>query len=509
MSTFTAFPVKGGDAFFLQKGEKNILVDGGRLKNEINTYLVNEGISKIDVVICTHNDNDHTTGIIGLLDNNKINISELWLPASWAYRLTSDDPNFDKELEEDIISSIGKKSIDICIFPPLHPDSWIQRLSSTDNKISNDDITSLINNEINDSQISNNQKDELTNHNLPNLLGDISIIDKELLENKIIKINKIESELGKVKNLSHELFNNYPKIIKLIDYLITIVENNQIFFKDFIYPLGNKSNTTNEHNIHETNYNFMQNENIDFLKNNQKKFIKHYINFFNYHQYSCHSFIKYTIDKIKDIIDMKNNIFDIFNKAKRKVKKIRYFEYNTTDFRGGEKWLKPINSREILKVSIKPDLSPLRYLYLSSANKESLMFYSPEDNNDGSNVIFTADSVFYNLNITKLKKQLSSIFINSKSIIITAPHHGSEANDTVYDFLEKERIYENIYHTIWVRSDGPSVIYYDIRPCERYKKLSKKYCTRCNITTTKYTPKFKLVSGYWQEINGTPMCQCK
>jgi len=84
---FIALCVGGGDAFLIDREEGAILVDGG-LKNKSFPDLVRNdgGVGNLDVAVCTHNDADHTGGILALLKEG-FPIEELWLPASWAYRL--------------------------------------------------------------------------------------------------------------------------------------------------------------------------------------------------------------------------------------------------------------------------------------------------------------------------------------------------------------------------------------------------------------------------------------
>lgn len=58
----------------------------------------------------------------------------------------------------------------------------------------------------------------------------------------------------------------------------------------------------------------------------------------------------------------------------------------------------------------------------------------------------------------------------SNSIIVTAPHHGSAANDNVYTNLKGNDI-------IWVRSDAIKKT--QGRPCQMFKKQNNKYCLSC------------------------------
>jgi hypothetical protein len=77
---FIALDVNVGDSFVLEEGCNKYIVDGGKNKNTIVSKLKKNGIVDINVVICSHYDNDHLNGIIGMFNSNKINIKELWLP---------------------------------------------------------------------------------------------------------------------------------------------------------------------------------------------------------------------------------------------------------------------------------------------------------------------------------------------------------------------------------------------------------------------------------------------
>lgn len=97
-STFIALPLKSGEAFLLrtpddQGREWVILVDGGKAYGEDSRELakilaeVKPKIERIDVVICTHSDADHSQGLWFLADDwyeMGRSIGEFWLPGRWA-----------------------------------------------------------------------------------------------------------------------------------------------------------------------------------------------------------------------------------------------------------------------------------------------------------------------------------------------------------------------------------------------------------------------------------------
>ncbi len=112
MGRFIALPVGQGDAFYLEKKGFNVLVDGGRSKNNISG-LVNRycQIEILDILVCTHNDADHANGVIGLLEQWGGQIKEIWLPASWTYRikdLLTSPKEFYKELVDNLNDSNAK-----------------------------------------------------------------------------------------------------------------------------------------------------------------------------------------------------------------------------------------------------------------------------------------------------------------------------------------------------------------------------------------------------------------
>lgn len=90
MGSFTAIPVGQGDAFLLRRSDgKTVLVDGGRSRKHLDKlmHLACPEVKEIDVVVCTHADADHADGLIGLLQAQRVCVSELWLPGQWSSRL--------------------------------------------------------------------------------------------------------------------------------------------------------------------------------------------------------------------------------------------------------------------------------------------------------------------------------------------------------------------------------------------------------------------------------------
>lgn len=82
-STFIALPVACGDAFYLRRPAKSILIDGGKSTNAFPGIFTNYTSSThVDLLVCTHNDADHANGVLGFL-RSELTCSELWLPGTW------------------------------------------------------------------------------------------------------------------------------------------------------------------------------------------------------------------------------------------------------------------------------------------------------------------------------------------------------------------------------------------------------------------------------------------
>jgi hypothetical protein len=176
---------------------------------------------------------------------------------------------------------------------------------------------------------------------------------------------------------------------------------------------------------------------------------------------------------------------------------IRWFEFNTAAPSGGVSALQPINAREIVRVR-PPVGSLLAMLALTEANKESLVFWSPPTGRHPG-VLFTADSDLANVH---LPFQLDRA-------IVTAPHHGSEANANAYSALRGGASFSSASIT-WVRSDGR----YRSRPGNTYLRLaSRRLCTICRrsrgSSTTKQAVHLYSRGGAWIPHAASRVCSCQ
>lgn len=83
MARFIAIPVTKGDAFYLDRDDLSVLVDGGQDRlGFASTFETTTGSDGVGVIVCTHNDADHANGVLGFLQGG-LRCDEIWLPGRW------------------------------------------------------------------------------------------------------------------------------------------------------------------------------------------------------------------------------------------------------------------------------------------------------------------------------------------------------------------------------------------------------------------------------------------
>jgi hypothetical protein len=176
---------------------------------------------------------------------------------------------------------------------------------------------------------------------------------------------------------------------------------------------------------------------------------------------------------------------------------VRWFEFDPVKPSGNVGALKPVNARIIARV--RPLVGRLlNILALTVLNKESLVFWAPPtDKHPG--VLFTADS---DLSGVHLPRRLAGA-------IVTAPHHGSEANAKAYAAVAMA-VQPYTSSITWVRSDGR----YRSRPGQTYLGVSsRRLCTLCRPGWGTSRPKQTVYlfsrGGHWTRHHRTATCSCR
>jgi hypothetical protein len=172
---------------------------------------------------------------------------------------------------------------------------------------------------------------------------------------------------------------------------------------------------------------------------------------------------------------------------------IRWFEYDSTSNNGGiPHVLVPLNAREILRIRVRR-WSALKWLALTTSNKQSLVFVSPANDREPA-ALFTADSDL----------SFSQPIPWSDGMVITSPHHGSEANAHAYDRFTMET--GNNLDVVWTRSDGR---FFKTRPGSSYLTVyGARFCTLCRASNcTKQDVRLTAASGRWKPVF-TRKCCC-
>lgn len=214
--------------------------------------------------------------------------------------------------------------------------------------------------------------------------------------------------------------------------------------------------------------------------------------------YSFHNFFKTPEHRFFWLaIDAAERIQKIALSAFRRGIPVRWFQYDTNNPFNTSTQLISINARQISKTTVRnKKFSLLRLLALTISNKESLVFWSPQTTDGHPGILFTADS---DLKYAKLPK-----VDEFHSAIVTAPHHGSEANANAY--AEVKKAAKTHYPSItWIRSDGDFQ-----RPGKSYldQNITKRFCTLCRSSKTPKTVFLSSSKSGWNPLNGTASCSC-
>ena len=207
-------------------------------------------------------------------------------------------------------------------------------------------------------------------------------------------------------------------------------------------------------------------------------------------KYSCYK--RNDLKEMEKSLDINlNRIAEIERLAYKKRCRIRWFEpisdcvNNQIKFDYG--CFVALNSKEIHQFKkLNNTLDLMFALTLTKESEHSLVFEYWNDINPVIRISADSDCIWH------------SDYTNLENIIVTAPHHGSEANAHVYKAINGDNI-------IWVRSDCKS----QSRPCKEFKSMKTKYCLACKRKTHDFKEEicFEYSGNKWRHVSGVK-CLC-
>lgn len=204
-----------------------------------------------------------------------------------------------------------------------------------------------------------------------------------------------------------------------------------------------------------------------------------------------------------EAVQTAERIRSVARAAHHRGARIRWFDFDeftqAGQPSGGEPFLRPLNSVELTTHFVARKLGALDFLRLSVANQESLVFLAEEAETDSA-VLFSADSDLACLQAGAIPA--------SRTVAVTAPHHGSDANSAAYDRVDAALPGAGV---VWVRSDGN----YRKRPCPRFlqeRGIANRECA-CTLCRSSGQPKRAVrlddTRNGWARRSGTSSCGCK
>lgn len=291
-------------------------------------------------------------------------------------------------------------------------------------------IIKLLKNE----NIPNNHFDVLicTHYDSDHVNGIIGILKSQNYTFKEIWLPEILGSIG--YSIESNVENIFKNLHNYENNSYTLKENVELPFKEL----------TNENQIEEIDFNL-----LSVLKRELK-------NDYLYFRYLNNN---YNTKIIKSLI----SAIKLISQSNNSGAYIRWFKYQSS-------YSKDLINFNLSALNCKQSglnkFNEVQFFYalqlLSTINQESLVFMYEDETYP--NILFTADSDL---------SFCSSIHLRENSLV-TAPHHGSSANDSAYSKLKGDNL-------IFVRSDRSQIK----RPGKGFLMQSHRYCTICRNKTIK------------------------
>ena len=376
MSELIALGVKG-DAFVHLRSERNILVDGGGSSTKLAKELAKlPRVNHLDVVVCTHADQDHAGGLKSILtewqrksgSSSQVSIGEFWLPWRW----------------EEVARS-GRKDIKSLLYLIRECcDGKLDDLIKPEAELSDQDGDQFLV----ESEATSSLPDQDT-------LGD---------EGKNSKDFAAPFELDWLRNLlDRKVTIPYDREMATILKCARLCVANQIGYRRNLSAPGSLNNNRMSSAAEQTYLNMILN----------------------------------MIHGAKTIIEIVKHA-DENNIPIRWFDHERYMKQRRA--RGGQSgFLLPMNSVEVKSTRRYRKLPAILSLALSIENRKSLAFYSPAEAGCHG-VVFCADGDLTTKIDGKEKPHHFYQSMTRSCQIGTAPHHGAESSANAYLFAPRFRI---------------------------------------------------------------------
>lgn len=365
MKRITALPIKG-ESYLLEYLDKKILVDGGYSSSKLVPALKKQLSAErvhLDVVVCTHCDNDHAGGLIDLLEQDGITVSEVWLPGSL------------NDVVRDLVEN-----------PNVFYQEFVQELETLEGE----------------------SADALCSE-------DVERVDCELgllTSNVIVSDGQCAPEEG----VSLELKPSFPA--------------------GKTTPAGKAKRAIRKLGIRAD-----------------------------------------VAQRAIELIDTAERVRKIALSTIGKGVKVRWFDYlaysKHRKATGGKAFLRPVNAKEILPQAVLLSVQHRKFVALTRANRESLVFFSATDDAHVG-ILFCGDSPLGD------GRRYANSFLKGKSfnkpLIVTVPHHGADSNAMAYGHIKE---FGSV--AFWIRSGGkpehPEAAFRAISPAVR----TCTYCPHKNL----------------------------